>query len=445
MPKIARLRQLTGIDIHVGMVLLLRVWSIVAGTLMLVMVPLWLTPVEQGYYYTFASLLALQIFFELGFNQVITQFVAHEVAHLALGTDGSMSGPPLHLGRLSSLIRLVRRWYVVASLIFLAVVSVGGSVFFQSNGELLPQAWLPAWLLLASSSALNLYLSPYLSILEGFGRVGQTARMRLLQSILGYSAMWSALAAGLGLNAVALAPLLSSIVAIAWLRTAGHSIRWLRTYSASNPSHEIHWRQEIFPFQWRIALSWASGYLIFQLFTPVTFARSGASEAGRLGIALSIFTSISNVGMSWVNARLPVIAAHIARGERAESHRLFNFVLNRSVFITALLCFTALGAVALLQAIGATFERRIAGLDVLVCLALSTVAWSFVSAAATYMRAHKEEPMLTVSVVVAGLTFLAIEFGARHSTFAMMGSYAAITLLVLTPWTAAMLRGFHAR
>ena len=33
---------------------------------------------EQGFYYTFGSIAAVQIFFELGLNGIITQFVAHE-------------------------------------------------------------------------------------------------------------------------------------------------------------------------------------------------------------------------------------------------------------------------------------------------------------------------------------------------------------------------------
>ena len=42
---------------------------------MVLLVPFFLADAEQGYYYTFASLLALQIFFDLGMNQVILQLV----------------------------------------------------------------------------------------------------------------------------------------------------------------------------------------------------------------------------------------------------------------------------------------------------------------------------------------------------------------------------------
>ena len=40
-----------------------------------------LTGVEQGFYYTFGSILALQVFFELGLTGIMTQYVAHEVKY----------------------------------------------------------------------------------------------------------------------------------------------------------------------------------------------------------------------------------------------------------------------------------------------------------------------------------------------------------------------------
>jgi len=48
-----------------------------------VVIARFLTPSEQGYYYTFNSLVALQIVFELGFSFVILQLAAHERAQLS--------------------------------------------------------------------------------------------------------------------------------------------------------------------------------------------------------------------------------------------------------------------------------------------------------------------------------------------------------------------------
>lgn len=44
----------------------------------------YLSQEEQGFYYTFGSLVAVQVFFELGLTNIITQFVAHEYAYVTV-------------------------------------------------------------------------------------------------------------------------------------------------------------------------------------------------------------------------------------------------------------------------------------------------------------------------------------------------------------------------
>ena len=56
--------------------------------------------------------------------------------------------------------------------------------------------------------------------------------------------------------------------------------------------------QEIFPFQWKIALSWISGYLIFQLFNPVLFATEGSKIAGQMGMTMVAISGISSISIS---------------------------------------------------------------------------------------------------------------------------------------------------
>ena len=412
---------------------------------MVVFVPVWFSRVEQGYYYTFASLLALQVFFELGVNQVVMQVVGHEAAHLTQGPGGMLEGPPRHLGRLASVVRLLHRWYLAAGLLFALVVGVAGSVFFRHQGELAAAQWQAVWALLVAGTAVNLYLSPMLAVLEGCGRVGEVARLRLAQSIIGYLLMWLGLALGMGLWAMPAVPLAAAAYTIYWLRTQPHPLAGLAAHRPADASHAVDWRTEVLPFQWRIALSWISGYFIFQLFTPLAFARQGAEAAGRLGIALSIFTALLTLGMSWVNARLPAFAGHIARGERGELDALFSAVLKRSLAFTAAACALVLAAVAALHALGVSGVERIAPLPVLACLAAVTVANTFVSAAATYMRAHKEEPMLPVSIVTGVLVLAAAWFGSRQGVLPMMALYAAVTLLVALPWTARLFGRYRGR
>ena len=51
--------------------LILRITTLFSGGLSLVLVPFFLNSNEQGYYYTFLSLVSIQVFFELGLSQVL--------------------------------------------------------------------------------------------------------------------------------------------------------------------------------------------------------------------------------------------------------------------------------------------------------------------------------------------------------------------------------------
>ena len=439
--KLSRWRVIAGLDFHVLVTLLFRGWAILAGAATVFLLPLWLSPTEQGYYFTFASVLALQIFFELGLNQIVMQLVSHEVAHLTETADGRLTGKETHLGRLSSLARLIGRWYGVAALLFALIGGIAGAAFFTQKGTEPMSVWLGVWVVLVAATAVNLWLSPGLAVMEGCGKVGQVARLRLVQSVLGYAILWMALLSGAGLWAAIAVPVVSAVCTGYWLKAHGNMLRWLSS-RATDVKNQLSWRADVLPLQWRIALSWVSGYLIFNLFTPMVFSHHGAVEAGRLGMALTVFSAISTIGMSWVNAKAPNFTMHIARGERRELNNLFKALFLRSTVITALMSAGVVGVAWYLDKLGLQVMMRIASPSVLAALALVTVANSMVFAEAIYMRAHREEPMLPVSVVVGLLTAGAIYFGSKIDVLTMVLYYSAISIAISLPWTTWLFFGY---
>lgn len=438
-----RLLPLLELDFHVVATLLFRSWSILAGAVTVFLIPAVFSAVQQGYYYTFSSLIALQVFFELGVNQVIVQLVSHEMANLRRCPGGELEGNQVNIARLVSLVRLLHRWYLVAALLFTLCVSAAGALFLHYRGELETQAWLPTWITLVSFTAVNLYLSPTLATMEGAGEIGQVSRLRLIQSVIGYVLLWISVLLGAELAATLLPPATSACVTAWWIRNNAPLVRWLRHDATPNPSHSVNWSTEVLPFQWRIAVSWASGYLIFQLFTPMTFAHQGAVEAGRIGLAMSVFGAVLTVGMSWVNAKAPHLTAHIARGEHRSLNSLFLSVSKRSVVFVGMASITMLLLAWLLQRIGFDFIDRLAPIPALACLAAVNVTNSIVFAAAIYMRAHREEPMLAVSVVAGLATLVATYFASKQSVVATLLAYASITTVLVLPWTIRIFMSYY--
>ena len=437
-----RAKSLIGIDFHTGLTLLLRIWTLIAGAAMVFVITITLSKNEQGYYFTFASILGLQILFELGLNQVIVQLISHEMAFVSFSDVNGFQGDDLRINRIKSIIALFRKWYRVAASIFFSVTLALGLWMFWLEGSIPLDQLVGPWFILVLTTSLSLLMSPLLAVIEGFDKVGQVARLRLIQSIGGYILTWGALYYGLGLWATVFIPLTAVTGSFYWLYRNKY-LKELGKRTDSLSKHLVNWRKEIFPFQWKIAVSWISGYILFQLFTPIVFINLGAIAAGKLGLSITIFSSLQAVGISWINSKIPQLTRHISRGEKQEIAIDFTKGVIRSALFTTFMYGAVLITVYSLDKIGIEAVSRLADFGTLLCIAITNIANVLVYGAATYMRSHRTEPMLLASVFCAILTLGVVFFVSEYGLFLMMFMQTAITMLISLPWCAYLLRRFR--
>src|SRR6266852_7371884 len=128
-------KHLLGLDRAIAFTVLARVTQILGSTGTVLLILRFLSPVEQGYYYTLLSLVALQTVFELGFSFVILQMAAHECAHLTLHRDGRVEGDPIAHARLASILQKTFRWYLVAAVILCVSLLPAGVFFFSRHAH----------------------------------------------------------------------------------------------------------------------------------------------------------------------------------------------------------------------------------------------------------------------------------------------------------------------
>lgn len=410
-------RQTFGLDRAIVYTIFARVWSSGSGIITVLLIARFLSPAEQGYYYTFGSLVAVQIVFELGFSVVILQLATHERAHLTIDADGTISGDPVAHERLASVLQKAVRWYFTGALLMAAVLIPAGFYFFSIHQRVGSSiSWQMPWLLVALAATLTFQIDPVLSFLEGCGFVANVARLRLVQAILSGSLAWLVLATGHGLFAPAMMIFGQFIAGAVWLSRRRPLLLGLLRHNIS--LNRIRWGTEVWPFQWRIAVTWICAYFVYQLFNPVLFVYRGAVEAGRMGMSLNIMGALTSVSIAWVNTKAAPFGALIARKDYLALDRLFFPALRQSLLVcaTASLC-VWLGAVYL-NAAHLRFAQRLLDPITLGILLLATVINVLVFALSIYMRAHKEEKMLGSSILAAILVsastyFLGRHFGAR--------------------------------
>jgi O-antigen/teichoic acid export membrane protein len=353
----------------------------------------------QGYYYTFSSLLAMSVFLELGFNTCIVQFISHEYAHLGMDGGKIKNNSPRVLGRLASLTRLSLKWYLVAAILLFIGVGLGGELFFRHNQTAELVNWRGPWWCLCLLTAGNLVISPLSALLEGCDQVNWTARARIFQNLGRSTVLIGGLFLGLGLYAPAAATLCALLVYLFQFKTKWVS---LLTQILTCPIEEkISWSKEILPMQWRIAVSWASGYFIFSLFNPLLFSYAGAKVAGKFGMTWAILSAISGVCQTCVNTRGPRFAVHTARKEWGGLRRLWMTSLIQASSILIVGVATFILCVKVLSYSGGNLANRVVGIDIIVLFGFAMLANQFVFAVAVLARAEKKEPFLWVSLITA--------------------------------------------
>ena len=407
----------------------------ITGPLTAILIMTHFTPELQGYYYTFGSVLALQIFVELGFSNIVTYFAGHEWAKLSLDPQGRIVGDTNALSRLVSLGQATFHWYLMGGTIVIFGIGTAGYVFFSQSPDV-RIAWTAPWLALCILSGINLALMPVWNLLEGCNQVAQIYLFRMVGAMLTSLAIWVAIYLGAGLwsGSVSLVVLLCwSAIFLGWRYR-----HFFKPFFSRPSGPRVSWWGEIWQVQWRTAVSYLSGYFTSQVFTPVLFHFHGPVVAGKFGMTWSIIMAVAGFAAMWSSPRGPQFAVMIARKE----YKALDLLLYRIIAIALGVLF--MGGLAVwfvvygLNILNHPFAARLLPPLPIALLLLGIVVANALSPTSVYLRAHKKEPYALLSIslgVMIGLSsfILGKQFSAIGVAVAYLGSN-----LILFPWGLAI-------
>lgn len=397
-----------------------------------------LTINEQGFYYTFGSLVAIQIFFELGLNGIITQFVAHENAQLKWDNDKLMIGDDQNKSRLASLLHFCIKWYLLFSFLLIVALVLSGVYFFTKYQQVNYNVkWQAPWVLLSITTALNLLISPVIAFLQGLGKVKEIANFQLYAQIARLSIIYITLILGLKLYVLGIGSFTMFILMLVLVLNSFKT--QLLLIWKIKIIDRVNYFNEIFPYQWKIALSWISGYFIFQIFNPVLFVSEGAKVAGQMGLTLAVLNGILSLSLSWMTTKVPLFSTLIANKKFDELDIIFNKSLKQSLFINSSLLLTFLSLIISLKYFNVKIgqfqlSERFISFMPMILMMLTIFINQIVSSWATYLRCHKKEPYLLNSIVGGVLSgFSTLYFGKHFGLMGITLGYFTINLLMF-PW-----------
>ena len=357
-----------------------------------------LTGDELGYLFSFLSFAGL------------VQLADFGLSYAALQTAGHLAGTD-RLHELPALAKRVAVWNLFATSVATAAVAVAGIALF-SNGDAASVLWTGPWAGFLLAVFANQLTIPRLALREGGGKVSQVWAVRLVQEWTAGLACLVALYMGAGLWSLAVLYGARALVATLWL-VRGDPLPALQ----GAPTFSLdRWMSEVWPFQWKIGLSFLSGFLIFRAFTPIVFYEQGPVAAGQLGLAISMMNLLISVSSAWPMSQAARYAALNAAGRRGELRREFPVVLWASTALAALAAVTLSRVLAQARGFGFAIALSLPDPYTTAVVLATAVVHHFVVCFAVYLRAEGREPLLVASVGGGVFNATAIWLTAHFAT-----------------------------
>jgi len=426
--------QRASIDRPVFFGLLTRVFNLITGPITGILMISVFTAKLQGYYYTFQSLVALQTFAELGLSIVILQFAAHEWSSLSLDNDGNIIGDNVALSRLASLTRFVLKWYGIAAIFVLIGLGVGGYLFFSRSPD--PSIdWEMPWFSLCFITSIAVLLLPITSILEGCNQVSNLYTYSFYQALFVKITLWLTILLHTNLWVLTFSNI-ASIICIITLILRKYKVFSKTLIFSFKVKEKLHWSNDIWPMQWKIGLSCLCGYFVHYFFIPILFKYHGAVVAGQMGMTWSVVGLIPSIPTAWIAPKIPQFGMLIARREYEELDRLFWRLMKITIVVSGFISFSGWLIVYILNVLQHPFAARLLPPLPMGIFAFAQIFQAISVPMAGYLRAHKQEPLLLISVLAAILITCSNVFLGRYFSAMGMAVGYMISLLIVIPLVA---------
>lgn len=399
-----------------------KLWTIFSGTFTISLVVFYFTKTIQGFYYTFASLLALQTFAELGLGFVIQQFASHEWANLKYDRKIGILGDSNSLSRLRSIAKISFKWYFIAGSISIILLSIFGSYFFYSTQHNY-NIWFTPWIILSCISGMTLMLTPFWSILEGCNQVNKLYGFRLIQSILINVFTWVSVISNFGLWSIIISGCVTILCSLYFIiKYYNNFFKELFKIDTSGPF--ISWKNDMFNMQYKLALSWIFGYFSSNLFIPLIFKYKGPELAGQFGMTFSIISVICSLGLTIVTIKTPSLAIYGSKKDYINLNKLFNKLYKTLIFSTLSLTTFFYFFIIIANFYNIHFFLKIIS-RMLPISSIFLLLFAYFSNILSvpfsiYMRTFKVEPVMILSIIQSILISISVFFSLKYFSLNIM-------------------------
>jgi hypothetical protein len=198
---------------------------------------------------------------------------------------------------------------------------------------------------------------------------------------------------------------------------------------------KIKWKEEIFPMQWRLSISWLSGYLAFSLFVPVLFKFKGPVVAGQMGFSWNFIGAITGFTFAILAVRTPGLGIEIARNNVLRIKKIMQSLILESMIISVVMSLLILGLLEFIKFMEWNIGSRLLPLNVFLYFIGAAILICMSFPFSIFMRAHKVEPGIWVSLSQGVLVSIAILVVGRLYSLELLAQIYFLIMLISLPVT----------
>jgi O-antigen/teichoic acid export membrane protein len=260
--------------------------------------------------------------------------------------------------------------------------------------------------------------------------------LRFTQSVLFGLSTWLGIISGFDLWTPAFALMLN---------LTGTSLFLLKKYKKffllffKNQTEKISWKKEIWPLQWKMALSFFSGFILFSFYNPLIFYFFGPVVAGQVGMSMTALNGLTNLCITWTQVYTPQFGSLVSKNQRQELDKLFFKSLIMTCCTALFFSLSASAMIRWMHTFSWSIANRFLPLNLFNLFIIGNFFVITGFPFGIYMRAHKQEPLALPSFILAVVTIAATIYAAKnHSLFVISSiyalAYASGTLISFVIW-----------
>jgi hypothetical protein len=418
------------IDKKIGIFLSSKLFSYLSYPITLGLIIKFLTPLEQGYYYTFLTLLSFSMFLELGLGVILTNFSSHEFGRLSW-KNNNLHGDKIAVKRSLMLIKKTILWFSFVALLFFLLMLGMGAYFFLDSA---PTNYYITWIYFIIVFSPGLIISPLLSLLQGFGRIKEVQSVIFFQVFFSILAFWVALLMNFNIYALVIQFAVQNLISFLYLFFKYSNLIFLSLVESNSL---FSWKDEVLPLQLKTGFTWLVSYLGINLLIPFSFKIFGPEIAGQLGMSFKIAEITSIICLAWTNTRVPRMGSIIASKNRIEFNTIFFSTLKSIILIGAI---SMVGIYLLLVILDSynydIFLDRILSIKFILMLMIGYYMFAVSNYLAMTIRAFKDEKMIIPSFIALFIygTAIYLSFFWIDYIF-LIFSFVIVNTFILLPFS----------